>query len=213
GERMAALGGPPQETLTQPFQVGGPAGSGRHGHAGPAALGPGHEARPLEPVVRLFDGVRGDGQPHGHRPGRGQFLAGPQGPAQDEPADLALDLLPDRGPALEDQFGRLVHDGRSAVNLRTARSTSSGPKPYWATWPRNSAQRARSLACRSSGASATAGSGATNVPLPCSVVKTPWRSSSVYALKPVCGLPWRPPAGARPAGSCPPGRSPPEATP
>ena len=34
--------------------------------------------------------------------------------------------------AVEDQFGLLVHDF-SASSFRTARSTSSGPKPYWAT--------------------------------------------------------------------------------
>src|SRR5262249_49988158 len=156
---------------------------------------------------------RADGQPHGHRPDGGQILAGAQGPAQDEPADLAGDLLPDRGPAVEGQFGGLVHARRSAISFRTARSTSSGPNPYWATRPRNSEQSVLSLACWSSGASAEAGSAATKVPLPCSVVKTPWRSSSAYALMTVFGLTARSTARARTVGSCSPGRSLPEAIP
>src|SRR5215471_7893714 len=153
---MAAFGRLPQESRTQVLQVGLARVAGGPGHAGATPVGPGQQAGPLEPVVRLLDGVRVDGQPHGHRPYRGQLLPRPQGPAQDKAADLPLDLLPDRGPAVEDQFGILVHDF-SASSFRTARSTSSGPKPYWATWPRNSAHRALSLACRSSGARTTAG--------------------------------------------------------
>src|SRR5262245_10280724 len=130
---MPALRRPLQKSFAPSPQVGVRRAARRPGHARPAPIGAEHEARPLEPVVGPLDGARADGQSHGHRPDGGQLLAWAKGPAQDEPADLARDLLPDRGPAVEGQFGGIAHARRSAINIRTARSTSSGPNPYWAT--------------------------------------------------------------------------------
>jgi hypothetical protein len=103
GQGKAAGPGFGQEFTTQVLQSFRPAP--RPPQYPDQPLFPAQQARPLEPGVGPFDQHGAHRQPHCDMAHGGQRFAREEGAAEDEPAELLLDLLSDRGTPVEDQFG------------------------------------------------------------------------------------------------------------